>query len=220
MLTAAAAVFGGLTLGSGVSRPRPTAVQKHRPAASHSVRPHAPGLIPASVGTIVLMWPEGCTPCPCCGGGASYVDNLRTGKLIQSQVPDIGVGDYQPLLVPVGDYLVYVGHGASAIRDDLKGRPRVLGKTPFFAPSAMPGHVWLIYPRLYPRRHGRDIVRSEAVPSSSASIFVRTAWSVDGSWLFYQGPGQHMWAYQVSTKQVRSSGPPCCRYTVMVGVPS
>src|SRR5579859_7444348 len=31
--------------------------------------------------------------------------------------------------------------------EDLRGNPRVLGPTPFFAPSADPGRVWLFRPR-------------------------------------------------------------------------
>ena len=54
------------------------------------------------------------------------------------------MGDFQPLLAQVGRWLVYVGDGvATAIADDLTGRPRVLGPTPFFAPAAAPGRVWL-----------------------------------------------------------------------------
>ena len=82
----------------------------------------APGPIPPSVGTTVLMWPAGFGQC--CGPVA--VDNLSTGRLAQSQEPAIGVGDYQPLLTQVGRWLVYVGNGTTAIRDDLSGRPRVL----------------------------------------------------------------------------------------------
>src|SRR5258708_40350318 len=52
-------------------------------------------------------------------------------------------GDFQPLLITVGRYLVYVGDGTVVIRGDLRGRPRVLAKTPFFAPSAVLDHVWL-----------------------------------------------------------------------------
>jgi hypothetical protein len=54
-----------------------------------------------------------------------------------------------------------------------------------------------------------------AVPSSAAFLFARTGWSARGSWLLYQGPGRHLWAYQVTTGRVRSSGTPCCQYTVM-----
>jgi hypothetical protein len=43
----------------------------------------------------------------------------------------------------VGRYLVYVGDGTVVIRGDLRGRPWVPAKTPFFAPSAVLDHVWL-----------------------------------------------------------------------------
>jgi hypothetical protein len=54
-----------------------------------------------------------------------------------------------------------------------------------------------------------------AVPSSAAFLLSVTAWSPDGSWLFYQGPGQRMQAYQVRAGRVRSSRTPCCQYAVM-----
>jgi len=59
-----------------------------------------------------------------------------------------------------------------------------------------------------------------AVPSSAAFLYARTGWSARGSWLLYQGPGKHLWAYQVTTGKVRSSGTPCCQYTVMATVKS
>jgi len=58
------------------------------------------------------------------------------------------------------------------------------------------------------------------VPSSSAHLFARTAWSAHGSWLFYQGPGGHLWAYQVTSGKVAASGTACCQFTVMVAYPS
>jgi hypothetical protein len=60
--------------------------------------------------------------------------------------------------------------------------------------------------------------RATAVPSSAAFLLSVTAWSARGSWLFYQGPGQHMWAYQVTTGRVRSSETTCCQYAVMAGI--
>lgn len=57
--------------------------------------------------------------------------------------------------------------------------------------------------------------RAAAVPSSAAFLLSVTAWSPDSSWLFYQGPGEDMWAYQVTTGQVRSSTMTCCQYAVM-----
>ena len=54
-----------------------------------------------------------------------------------------------------------------------------------------------------------------AVPSSAAFLLSVIAWSPDSSWLFYQGPAEHLWAYQVTTGQVRSSTTTCCQYAVM-----
>lgn len=59
-------------------------------------------------------------------------------------------------MITVGRWLVYVGNGTTAMRSDLRGR-HVLGRTPFFAPSATPGHVWLVY-------HGRLASRVRQVP--------------------------------------------------------
>ena len=54
-----------------------------------------------------------------------------------------------------------------------------------------------------------------AVPSSAAFLLSVTAWSPDSSWLFYQGPDEDLWAYQVTTGQARSSNTTCCQYAVM-----
>lgn len=361
---------------TGASRPRPPGPHLgHRPA-SHPIRPQRPAPIPASVDRTVLMWPVGYPVFGPSGGPPAYVDNLSTGRLSPSPRPAISAGDFQPILITVGRWLVYVGNGTTAIRDDLKGRPRVLAATPFFAPSATPGQVWLsFFPRVGGERirsvavtggppgpaitlprgdslvegtdnglliqqrgelaiwnpgasarmlpyspfwgdgfdasarlvaygtrctsqetagnaayepntgydacamlrvydvvtgrlssfpapqgtagwvpNGFDLVsaiapgdrevaayaavrpqgqgrtrlyllrlagfrpRSTAVPSSAAFLFARTAWSARGAWLLYQGTGTRLWAYQVSTGQVRSSKTPCCQYTVMVAV--
>jgi hypothetical protein len=338
----------------------------------------APAPIPPSIGTTLVMWPAGFGQC--CGPVA--VDNLSTGQLAQSQEPDISLGDYQPILAQVGSWLVYVGNGATAIRDDLTGHPRVLGPTFSFAPAATPGRVWLFKfqrdmqgpvrawtvapsggppsrpvtlpagaylpairgtdaglllqsshgvalwnpgsaPRLLPSSPGitdgfdatsrlvaygtgctsqvtaldalwdpnagydtcktlqvLDVVtgkllsfpappgtagwvpngfnlasaishdgqmiaayaatrpqgegkvrlyviriaspsrRATPVPSSAAYLFARTAWSAKDTWLLYQGPGGHLWAYQVISGRTGASSTTCCRYTVMVAVPS
>lgn len=66
---------------------------------------------------------------------------------------------------------------------------------------------------------GRD-TEATAVPSSAAFLLSVTAWSPDSSWLFYQGPGQQMWAYQLTTGQARSSTTTCCQYAVMATIGS
>jgi hypothetical protein len=62
--------------------------------------------------------------------------------------------------------------------------------------------------------------RATPVPSSDAFLLSSTAWSVGSSWLFYQGPGERMWAYRVSTGEIRSSRTPCCQYATMATLSS
>jgi hypothetical protein len=377
---AVVAVLGGAAgVAAGLHGPGPHSQAGPPVAVRHAAR--APGPIPRSIDTTVLMWPASFGQC--CGPVA--VDNLSTGRLAQSQEPAISVGDYQPLLTQVGRWLVYVGNGATAIRDDLSGNPRVLGPTPFFAPAAAPGHVWLLrfrhgsqgpiqawqvpvtggtpsppvtlpagaalirgtdaglllqvpqglalwnpgstarmlphsppgglsdgfdatarlvaygtgctgqataadaayepnaaydtcqilrifnvrtgqvtsfaappgtagwvpngfnlvsavspaspagqmiaaYAAMRPQGQGKVRLylmpvtgrsgQPKAVPSSAAYLFARTAWSAPGSWLLYQGPGEHLWAYQVTSGKIRASATSCCQYTVMVAAPS
>jgi hypothetical protein len=360
-----------------LNRPRPGS------AAPASVPPALPGPIPHSVRTTLLMWPVGYPAFGPHMWPPAYVDDLATGHLSQRHKLAFAGGDYRPYLVRVGHWLVYVGdRGAMVIRDNLKGRPRALGRTPFFAPAASPGHIWLerirgdlgeggrasawqvsvrtgrrgpvidlprnsgliagtdaglllevlrghdfslalwrpggpprtlpyaprsnygldassrlvaygtgcidrttvrndYYPtcqvlRVYDvvtgrvrsfgtlpgtagwmplgigvtqaispggrmiaayaatlplsRGRGQDrlfVLRlggiggaPRAVPSSAAVLIPRTAWSADGAWLFYQGSGGHLWAYQASSGRVRASGASCCGYTVMAAFPS
>jgi hypothetical protein len=369
LLTGGAGVVAGL---AGHRHDR--ASSRSHPGKEAAARRAAGALapIPRSIDTTVLMWPAGFGQC--CGPVA--VDNLTTGRLAQSQEPAIGVGDYQPLLTQVGRWLVYVGDSGdtAAIRDDLSGHPRVVGTTPFFAPSAAPGHVWLFrvrkgmhiqiqarlvpvtggppgppivlpagtalpvvrgtdaglllqvslgrsfglalwnpgspprslpyspaggisssdgfdatsrlvaygtgcsdpckmlrilnvvtgklisfaappgtagwvpngfdlvsaispgnrmiaaYAAMRPQGRGRARLylmpitspsgRPRVVPSSAANLFARIAWSAKGSWLLYQGPGGHLWAYQVTSGKTRASSTPCCQYTVMAAAPS
>jgi hypothetical protein len=312
--------------------------------------------------------------------GGIFVDNLRTRHLRLAPIPGIDPGEFQPILA-AGRWVVHAGtNGVWAVRSDANGRPRRLGKTQLFAPSATPGQVWLEYGSFGPgpdtvrpvpiaggsagppivlpgkaqliagtdaglvlaARHGielwnpgaiprtlphsasaegfdvssrliaydtgcRDeqtapslsyepdagfsacrllrvfdvvtgrlrsfaappgtsgwianhggfvnvsaIARSGtlmaatavippggdgrvrafvlrlgggyrrpiAVPSSTAFLWAVTAWSVRGSWLLYQGPGEHLWAYQVTTGRVRSAKTPCCQYAVLATITS
>jgi hypothetical protein len=372
VLAGVAGVVAGVA-GHRAGRPGPRGHPGSQVAAPQAAAPAR------SIGTTLVMWPAGFGQC--CGPVA--VDNLSTGRLAQSQQPAIGAGDFQPLLAQVGSWLVYVGDGVvTAIADDLTGRPRVLGPTPFFAPAAAPGRVWLFQfqhgmqgpvrawtvplsggppgrpvtlpagaylpavrgtdaglllqvrqglalwnpgsaPKILPsspdfadgldatarlvaygtgctsqstapdapqdpgagydtckalqvldvvtgklisfpappgtagwvpngfnlvsaishddqmiaayaaiRPHGAGQVRlyvmriadparrAVLVPSSAAYLFARTAWSAKDTWLLYQGPGGHLWAYQVTSGQTRASSTPCCRYTVLAAAPS
>jgi hypothetical protein len=167
---AVAAVLAG-ALGAfaslhGVSQPpvrRPPAVRSGpKPAASHAVGEPAPGRIPRSVDSTVLMWPVGPGQAP-----GIYLDNLRTRRLRQAYTPSVDPGEFQPLM-PTGRWLVYVRPGrVLAVPVDRPGQPRVLGRTLLFAPSAAPGHVWLQY-GIFPHRPGPVRVRSVSIATGQA----------------------------------------------------
>jgi hypothetical protein len=113
-----------------VSHPRP------KPSALAVRRQALPGPIPRSVDTSVLMWPVGYPAFGPNFGPPAYLDNLATGHLSRRHKLAFAGGDFRPYLVQAGRWLVYAGDGTMAIRDDLTGKPRVLGSTPFFAPAA------------------------------------------------------------------------------------
>src|ERR1022692_1785636 len=386
-----ASALGAFADRHGTSHPPPASEPRVKPAASHPAGRQAPGPIPRSLETTVLMWPVGYPLFTPSGGPPPYLDNLTDGRLVRPQIRGIGGGDLEPYAVSAGRWIVYVGNGTVAIRDDLTGKPRVLGKTPFFAKSATPGRVWLEYYRggvlgqgpvsvrsvpvaggrpgparpgpkiilpagaslvegtdaglLLEVRQGRnyglalwnpgaapralphspswgDALAADArlvaygtgckidvtalhakndpntgydlcrvlrilnmvtgrlvslkaplgtagwVPDSfrtfytgwpiapgngtiaaeaklrptdqgsqrlyviglsgprprltpvpsAALVDASTAWSARGAWLLYQGPGGHLWAYQVTTGKVRSSSTPCCQYAVMATI--
>jgi hypothetical protein len=148
---AMAAVLAGtaaVIAGSRGDRPRPPG-HHGRPARAARAARHAAaplsGPILAGAATTVLTWPVGYPAFGPSGGPPAYVDDLSTGRLSQRQIPGIVGCDCQPYLIRAGQRLVYVGSGGTtSISADLKGKPRLLGTTPFFAPSAAPDHIWLV----------------------------------------------------------------------------
>jgi hypothetical protein len=141
VLASALGAFAGLR-GSGqppAARP-PAGRPQPSPAASQHAGPPAPGRIPRSTDSTVLMWPVGSGQAP-----GIYLDNLRTRRLRQAFTPSVDPGEFQPLM-PTGRWLVYVlQNRVVAVPGQAPGKPRVLGKTLLFAASATPGHVWLEY---------------------------------------------------------------------------
>jgi hypothetical protein len=143
VLAAAAAVITAVSPGG---HPRRPASRPARTAPAPVIRP-LPGLILAGAATTVVMWPVGRpvfgdTPG---GGPPAYVADLATGHLSRRHVPGIAGCDCLPYLIGAGRRLVYVSaDGTAVIPADLAGKPRMLGTTPFFAPAAAPGHVWLV----------------------------------------------------------------------------
>jgi hypothetical protein len=41
--------------------------------------------------------------------------------------------------------------------------------------------------------------RPRVVPRSASFVRMRVAWSIRGGWVFFQGPGGYLWAYQPQT---------------------
>jgi hypothetical protein len=74
--------------------------------------------------------------------------------------------------------------------------------------------------RLYLMRTQGTATRPRPVPASTAFLNAKTAWTLRGGWLLYQGPGEHLRAFQPATGATRNSTIPCCQYTVMTAVPS
>jgi len=141
----AAAIAGSAAGG----RPRPPGLHAGLTAPAHAIRPAMPpGLVLAGAATTVVMWPVGYPLFTETGGPPAYVADLGSGRLWKRQIPGIVGCDCRPYLIGVDGRLVYVGSGGiTAISAGLTGRPRVLGSTQFFAPSAAPGQVWLVHYR-------------------------------------------------------------------------
>jgi hypothetical protein len=64
------------------------------------------------------------------------------------------------------------------------------------------------------------IATATPVPSSTARLYAGTAWSLDGSQLFYQGPGRRLHALKVATGSTQALRLRCCQYSAMVVVPT
>jgi hypothetical protein len=148
VLVVAVLLAGAIGVAAGLQAQGPRPASQPRPSAAARGPQVPPGPIPRSASTTLLMWPvvaQG--EYPTFGPNQwppAYLDDLATGHLSRRHKLAFAGGDYLPYLVQAGHWLVYVGgRGAMAIRDSLKGRPRVVGKTPFFAPAASAGRIWL-----------------------------------------------------------------------------
>lgn len=147
-ICAAIIVLAGLiaslaSLPGSAKRHHHTAIRQPKPARRTTPRPPTPDTIPRTVATTLLLWPAGSAVFSQHGGPPGYSDDLATDQLTQTSEPAVGAGDYQPLLVRTGNWIVYVGNGATAMRASLTGRPRVIAANSFFVPAAQPGRVWL-----------------------------------------------------------------------------
>jgi hypothetical protein len=74
--------------------------------------------------------------------------------------------------------------------------------------------------RLFVMHLGRNSARPIAVPLSTAREGANTAWSIDGSWLLYEGPGNRLHAFRPTTGRSQTLGERCCESAAMVAIPS
>jgi len=148
-IVAAAAFTAGVVagFGSGTSQRPPS--ERRPPSQTHVGRTKPSpmrGPILAGADTSMLTWPVGYPSFTARSGPAAYLDDLTTGRLSSRQIPGISGCDCQPYAIGVGRRIIYVGSGGTmAISPELRGKPRVLGGTPFFAPAADSRHVWLVH---------------------------------------------------------------------------
>jgi hypothetical protein len=149
----AIASVAGAVIASAVGDNRVLPPQRHTGPAAFARHTQGPRAAPILAGarTVVVLWPVGRPAFGPDFAPPAYVADLSTGQLSRRPVPAIAGGDYQPYVISVGTRLVYVGSaGTMTIRASLEDQPAVLGPpTPFFAPSATPGRVWLVYYRNY-----------------------------------------------------------------------
>jgi hypothetical protein len=192
----------GLLLATG------NALELWSPGSTARTLPHSQSAQGFTVSPRLVAYDTGCaspstSPNLSYDGGFSYyacrtlrVYNVLTGRLISFAAPP-GTNGWVP-----GRGFEW-SLGATAPSGTLMAAKAVL-------PPDGQGITWEFVLRLSGR--GRRVT---AVPSSAAFLLSATTWSVGSSWLFYQGPGERMWAYQVRTGEVRSSRTPCCQYATM-----
>jgi hypothetical protein len=162
VLAVAIAVVAGVAVAAGLGGGQ---AGRHPPGVrAHPRMPPAAGRVLPGARTTLITWPAG----SCCEAGTKvYVDDLGRGRLALRLGPPIGGGDIPYILEPVSRWLVYNGGGGvAAVRDDLTGRPRLLGRATFFVPSAVPGQVLLV-------NHFRNTVRPVEVSSGRVGPAVR-----------------------------------------------
>jgi hypothetical protein len=145
---ATAALFASADTGG---HQRPAIHRANGPAVAHASAAAMPnGLVLDGAATTIVLWPVGAPAFGPGFGPPAYTGDLATGQFAQRTIPAIAGGDFQPYAIAVGTRLVYVGSaGTMAIYASLTGRPKALGPTPFFAPSATASQVWLVNYRNY-----------------------------------------------------------------------
>jgi hypothetical protein len=192
----------GLLLAAG------DALELWNPGSSARTLPHSKSAQGYTVSPRLVAYDTGCanpetSPDLSYDGGFSYyacrtlrVFNVVTGKLLSFAAPP-GTDGWVP------------GRGFNWSLGAISPSGTLMAAKAVFPPEGQ-GVTREFVLRLSGR--GRRVT---AVPSSAAFLLAATTWSAGSSWLFYQGPGARLWAYQPSTGDVRSSRTHCCQYATM-----
>jgi hypothetical protein len=170
------------------SAPPPVHHRHPRSGSAHVAGPPAPGPIPASVDSTVLMWPVGAEQ-----DGTIRLDNLRTGHLGWA-TPVVDPGEYQPIMQDDGKIIYVMTRGVLAT-DAATGRTRLLGHTLYFAPSGRPGHIWLVYDALARSEVVRLVPVGAGQPGSPITLPRGTQLiaGTDAGLLLAAGTGLQLW---------------------------
>lgn len=177
--------------------PPPAGGAGPRPHPRHVVSVRQPAQIPESVNTTLVIRPT--------------YGNMAYQVCKSLRVFDVATGRLRTFAAPAGT----IGWLPNRAGDDFWSFTHIAPLDRLMAAQAALPPAGRGIARVYVLRlTGRSAV-PRRVPSSASFLLAATAWSRDGSWLFYQGPGGHLWAYQPATGRVRSSKTPCCNYEVL-----
>ena len=144
--------------------------------------------------------------------------DLATGELTTVSFPELAPGDPPYSMVRAGEKLVVYGGGRTyALDPELDSRPRDLGESWYFVPSATTGRVWLMTLDPESPETVRDLaaVREVSVdgrltlgassrpPSRGPSILA----AVENGLLYQQGDGLSLWNPATGEVTRRLDGP-------------
>jgi hypothetical protein len=201
------------------------------PGAAPVALPHAAAPSPVAASARMIAYDTGCREVgiaqsqPTYGGmGYSVCKNLR--------VYDVKTGRLRTFARPVGTlgWVPWRANGDFWSFTDIASSGRLMAARAAVAPAGR-GIARIYVLRLAPASTKSDFRKSDLgksdlgksdlgevprlVPYSAGFLISEMAWSHDSTWLFYQGPGGHLWAYQPGTGSIRSSKTPCCSYEVL-----
>jgi len=188
-------------------------IQLWNPGGPPRTLPHSSSAQGFDVSARLVSYDTGCTD-EQTAPSLSYEPNAGFSACRMLRVFDVVTGRLRSFAAPPGTSGWIANHGGFVDVSAIARSGTMMAADAVIPPG---GHGRV---RAFVLRLADGYRRPTAVPSSTAFLWAVMAWSARGSWLLYQGPGTHMWAYQVTTGRARSSRTPCCQYTVMATITS